>query len=491
MNLVTDKWIPVVMPDGKSDTVSLNELFSEAGSIRDLSCSPPQRIALMRLLICIVQAALDGPEDEEDWDGCKSRIAKATLEYLGHWQLAFSLYGAKPFMQVSGLDADVDGIKPLDVLDCRLASGNNTTLFDHAAVSAGRLVSDGELVLNLLTFLCFSTGGKVGQSVWQGVKHSESTFAAPCIKYAHTFLRSANLLDTVFLNLMTKNGDGTGILRSPNGKWGQPVWERFPDSVGDVAAFQNASETYLGRLVPLSRFVSVQRAREGRCIAGPPQKGYRIDHLPAFREPWATIVPGKDGKEWYLALSSTKHMWRQLGSLLSLKKSRSGLTGAMSLSNLVRYYSAFPTQDVDVWVGGLEVGAQAGKVNDMLEWAFDVSPPQLGETWMNRYLQGVALADEGATALAKALKSCFNKMNVEAVPYDQARTRYWGRLDASCAVLIDAAKGEQAHIARSWHPIVLRAMREAYDYVCPRQTARQIEAYAQGLARLNMKKPKE
>ena len=47
----------------------------------------------MRLLICIAQAALDGPADYDDWKDCQPHVAPASLEYLDRWQYAFELFG--------------------------------------------------------------------------------------------------------------------------------------------------------------------------------------------------------------------------------------------------------------------------------------------------------------------------------------------------------------------------------------------------------------
>jgi CRISPR system Cascade subunit CasA len=58
MNLVTEKWIPVIGIDGKPDHASLMEVFTLGEKYADLSVRPHERVALMRLLICIAQAAL-------------------------------------------------------------------------------------------------------------------------------------------------------------------------------------------------------------------------------------------------------------------------------------------------------------------------------------------------------------------------------------------------------------------------------------------------
>ena len=65
MNLTLDPWIPAVRADGTRDLFSLHALFAEAHTLRDLAVKPHERIALMRLLLCITQAALDGPADED------------------------------------------------------------------------------------------------------------------------------------------------------------------------------------------------------------------------------------------------------------------------------------------------------------------------------------------------------------------------------------------------------------------------------------------
>ena len=67
MNLVTEPWIPIVTIGGKPDFASLMQIFTEGEKYADLSVRPHERVALIRLLICIAQAALDGPKDKDDW----------------------------------------------------------------------------------------------------------------------------------------------------------------------------------------------------------------------------------------------------------------------------------------------------------------------------------------------------------------------------------------------------------------------------------------
>ena len=63
MNLTIDPWIPVERADGSRELLSLQDFFAQARELHDLAVKPHERIALMRLLLCITQVALDGPTD--------------------------------------------------------------------------------------------------------------------------------------------------------------------------------------------------------------------------------------------------------------------------------------------------------------------------------------------------------------------------------------------------------------------------------------------
>ena len=136
MNLTLDPWIPVVAADGARQLVSLHDLFATAHEIRDLSVRPHEKIALLRLLLCITQAALDGPKDAIAWESCQPLIQPKAKEYLDRWRAAFELFGDGPrFLQVPGLvSAKQDGeATAATKLDLTLSTGNTASLFDNAA----------------------------------------------------------------------------------------------------------------------------------------------------------------------------------------------------------------------------------------------------------------------------------------------------------------------------------------------------------------------
>lgn len=143
MNLTTDPWIPVIGADGRQRFISLHDLFASAHELRDLSVKPHEKIALLRLLICITQAALDGPKDYYAWGTCRNSIQSAAKRYLDKWADSFELFGEGPrFLQVPGLVLERKDNKFTHAAksDIALSAGNTSTFFDNES-SDSRCVS--------------------------------------------------------------------------------------------------------------------------------------------------------------------------------------------------------------------------------------------------------------------------------------------------------------------------------------------------------------
>ena len=136
MNLVNDPWIPVLMMDGRHKLFSLWQVYKKAETIRDLVATAPQRISLMRFIICITQAALDGPSDKKEWLLCKTKIRPLSIDYLSKYKEKFELFGGHSFLQPKSVVPTDNAV--IDKLDFGLAAGNNHSLFDRAARPNGR-----------------------------------------------------------------------------------------------------------------------------------------------------------------------------------------------------------------------------------------------------------------------------------------------------------------------------------------------------------------
>src|ERR1700679_3786469 len=99
-NLATCPWIPVRDHQGRAALVSLMELFRSAKDWADLDLRPHERISFMRLLVCVTQAALGAPEDEDGWEDFGGDFSAKTSAYLEEWKHAFDLLGKGPrFLQ--------------------------------------------------------------------------------------------------------------------------------------------------------------------------------------------------------------------------------------------------------------------------------------------------------------------------------------------------------------------------------------------------------
>ena len=94
MNLVKEPWIPVVKTNGEKTEASVLDVFLSGAAYADLAVRSHERVALMRLLICIAQAALDGPENNVQWEKVPGLLPAKADEYLtkSEWKDSFHLF---------------------------------------------------------------------------------------------------------------------------------------------------------------------------------------------------------------------------------------------------------------------------------------------------------------------------------------------------------------------------------------------------------------
>ncbi len=500
MNLTTGSWIPVLTDNSDTIIVGLCDLYENAEKYRDLALNPPQRISVMRLLICITQAALDGPENEADWLECESRIIPKSLEYLEKHKDEFNLYGDKPFLQIAGITAKER--KPLDKLE--FSSPSASTLFEHQAASdIVRDRSSGWKAINILTLMNFHTTGKVGQAIWNEENYNFSTYPTTCIGLLHSFVKGESILKTLYLNLLTKEE----VKKMPNGDWGKPIWESMPNSENDSAPIKNATKTYLGRLVPLSRLVLVDE-KGTQCIIGPTPKTMEFQGVPSFREPSTTVAISGKNEPYCMKVNSDKHIWRDLESVLQISASYD--KGApLNLRKINRLASYLEENSIDIWAGGLELGDQAAKLYDVAEWNLSIPLSFFQDGTLDYYSKGVDLADKGSASLKHAISEYLNIIGDDRFQKDDksafkrkgkedwkkrekvlvnSESHFWQSLDNQYNVLIDAVANKKP-LDDEWWRKIYSAMQSAFEYACPHETPRQIQAYAQAKALLTLKKP--
>jgi len=477
MNLTVDPWIPALRANGRRELFSLLGLFASAPELRDLAVKPHERVALMRLLLSLTQAALDGPADEAEWQECQPLIQPRVHDYLVQWRAAFELFGdGRRFLQLPNLrpGKESDQGNAATKLDLALATGNNSTLFDNQA-AVERQLDAARTAANILAFQCFSPGGRIGVAKWNGkdTAGGGSSNHAPCTPSSmlHTFLVGGNLLETLHLNLLTRETvtDFYGLDR-----WGKPEWELPVGCAEDKDAIENATRTYLGRLVPLSRAIGLGDGAQFITLAN----GLDYPIFPAFREPSATVIKRKEELA-LLPTSTNRSLWRQLAAV-SVKRRANGEAagGPLALQHLVA------AADTAVWVGALVT--DKAKIEDVVEGSYSLPAGMFTEFGRAAYEQGVAQAEEQERALLQAVKTYAATLKVVTPAYDRARQHFWTRLEQQLSALFDLARNPNLTAdlpSCPWGKAAQAAALDAYARSCPRQTARQIEAYARGLRR--------
>lgn len=475
-NLIRHPWIPVRWLDGRHSLVGLDELFRNAARIADLDAAPHERISLMRLLVCITQAALGAPADSTGWEDFGSDLETSVSGYLASTEVFphFQLFGDGPrFLQCPAAPADKS--YPACQVSFTMAAGNSPTLFDHFG-EAPRRMSPAFLARLLLCYQNFFVGGSMAAKVKGN---------GPGLKMLHTFLLGGHLKQTILANCLD-----AGL--APD--FGKPYWEiGSPDQIQGESA-KRATESYLGRLVPLScRLDVIGNSHDGFTIRI--DQGLEYPEYPAALEPSATVVPWKE--ECRLLRADTgRGIWRDLHCLAVLRRADSQLQAAPRI--LQSHIFEQEDGDVSLWVGEL-IKAKDAKILDAIEDRFTVPHRLFTELGRAVYTAGVKHADVQSTGVFAAVKAYGDAMKNGSPPVEAAQRHFWNSLDLQRQLLLDLVR-EPARLGSKnfgegddpWSIAVRRAALAAYDHACPRATPRQIQAYAVGLRRLRPKaaKPK-
>jgi len=284
-------------------------------------------------------------------------------------------------------------------------------------------------------------------------------------------------------------------------KWGQPLWERPPTSPSDRDSIQNATATYLGRLVPLARLVWLGNHDDLILGNGPTYEGY-----PHWREATATIVRKvrNDTEERVtLAASVSKSTWREIPAVSVIERAGGDpLGGPLALQNLSSEESC------EIWVGALI--ADKAKPIDAIESVYFLPAAMFTDPGRGRYEAGVRSAEAWNARLGKAIAKYRRELKDEiegdqwkrgAKVKHKAATHYWTAVEQNVSDLLAVVdKPELLHSDGSdsggddWHQTAwgraLRyAARSAYDLACPHKTPRQLKAYALGLKALFEERP--
>lgn len=479
-NLIDEAWIPIA----DVGRVSIRDVFSHS-EYRALSGNPVQKIAVLKLLLAIAQAA-STPQGEAEWRQLGWQgLAQQCLEYLGRWYERFYLYGEKPFLQmpeiVSAAKQTFGAVLP------EISTGNTTVLIQSQVEHE---LPDADRALLIVSLMAFALGGKktdnrvVLDKEYRGKSNDKGKPSTgkpgPAVAHMgllHSFCIAESITQTLWLNLLTQNDiDDSGYY--PEGV-GIPPWEAMPLTENCNTATR-LKQSLIGRLVPVCRFCLL--AEEGLHYS---EGLAHASYLDSVVDP-SVAVNFSQAKPKVLWANPERRPWRELTALLSFFQQHSTGFDCLQLKaamSRVRHSVAF----FAVWSGGLRVTSNAGEQfvsgsDDAVESIIWLESAVIGESWFQQLEAEMEVIERMAKTLYGCTSAFYKQQLMDGSHHAaQATGLFWQlcerdvqRLVESCYVHDDQANDKRFTLRRRFAEYVQRS----YNQYCPQKTARQLDAWA-------------
>jgi len=517
-NLIDEPWIPVA----EKGKVNLRQIFSDT-SITSLGGNPVEKISVFKLLLAIAQSACT-PETEDDWKklGCNGMRQKVDSYLTGHYD-CFWLYGEKPFLQMPAIakaeQADKKNNNPYEIGNGTfpdLFPENNTMVTEYDCKTISN--DDAAKALFLISLENFSFYGKqVNNKLWlNGEEKGGIAKPGPSLGFSnclHTFCFGSCISESIFMNLITKAElEDTKIFGT---SIGTPFWEKMPVNETCEIAIKS-KETLLGHLVPLSRFVLYTDTL------------IYITEGITYHYSKADKKAGAAGADWieqsfswkldkgeikYLQADVNKKPWRSITALLMNKAEEEKYSTETLRIFLNRICSQKNLKQFTIWSGGLDVsGDSFGKKikgnDDYVESEIQIGTSVYTDSNDIRFYTNLTnelqfinkrkdilsecitryyLRLTGSNPLTASFKVRKSIREIKAMLPEQS---YWQLCETKFQQLVTACVEDlSGDKARAMHKIFNSFVMQIYDETCPKDSARQLEAWAEN--KPFMKKEKE
>jgi CRISPR system Cascade subunit CasA len=367
-NLLDEPWIPVRRQDGVVLDISLSEAILHADDYTGLAeTSPPNLIALYRLLLAVVHRALSThygswrDADRARW--FRQGLPREPLRaYLEQWRDRFWLFHPEaPFMQMALLDTAQetrDKQKPWSQISLESANGNSPVVFDHSVDTRPEAIPCAQALRMLLGYCQFTPGGLV--RVFRDRDEFGSLANTAAILPLGQSLEKTLLLDLHSYNSRTKD---------------LPAWEqKIPKKSqlkdrATLATGPNDRYTRQTRAVLLltesdSGLVKYIRFGAGLTLAFDPNAP----------DPMAAHRINKDGKAIRITYTEGRAIWRDLPSLLPDGSRHSDIPPVLDWA--CNLYDALGQYDTEIPILSAGVASEVAKYK-VLRWRVDqiVLPP--------------------------------------------------------------------------------------------------------------------
>jgi CRISPR system Cascade subunit CasA len=310
-NLLDEPWLPVRTVQGEMLEVSLTAALLQAREYAAIAeTSPPNLVALYRLLLALVHRALTthhGPWRDTDrarWfhQGLPEEPLRA---YLTQWRDRFWVFHPQyPFMQVAALaqaDETKDKQKPWTQITLEGASGNTPVVFDHSLDDHPKAIAIALACRNLLGFLQFTPGGLVKT-------FRDADKAGPLSNTAAALPAGKTLSQTLVLALHPWDGQRPHDL---------PAWELPAPAIAALRAEPSLASGPNDRYSRCSRAVLFLPEEDGKNIQHIRfAAGLGLEEDPNAHDPMACYRINKEGKSIRVSFSEGRAIWRELPALV-------------------------------------------------------------------------------------------------------------------------------------------------------------------------------
>lgn len=389
-NLIDDAWIPVIEPAGGSPRLrTLADVLLDASSLRELwSPSPLETIALHRLALAVLHAALRGPASiSEGRTLLRDGWPRSDLEeYLGRWRARFELFDPeRPFFQFASV---ADGsLSPITRLAHERATADNPTLFDHSRDAEPPTLAPDAAARLLVTHQLYALQGGNNKPFYLS--------NGPMGGKISVIVLGENVGKTLAANLVRYDGDDPMPFDDD-----APAWEQDDHATPDRGG--TTPRGYLDYLTWQSRAIKLHPNDDGtvsRCE-------YRQNlKLSADVAPDPFVPYRRDEKRGFLPLEarSGRALWRDAHAIIAgtlerpLRSTPNGILGWLS------EIGDPDTRPRGLLAGGI-VSSQA-KVEDWVLGRLPVSERLLREAALRDALaEAVARAETGGQALGRAAR---------------------------------------------------------------------------------------
>lgn len=412
-------------------------------------------------------------------------LSERCLAYLDKWHDRFYLYGDKPFLQMPAIRSAK--VQPFGAVLPEVSTGN-TTILSHIQVE--RSLDDGAKALLILSLMGFALAGKktdnnvvltegyTGKTKPNGKQTSGK--AGPSVAHMgllHNFLYGNDLRQTIWLNLFTaRQIDQMKIY--PEGVGCAP-WEVMPEGE-DCEQARKLKSSLMGRLLPFCRFclLTDEGLHYSEGIAHPGYKEGVVDPSMAINN------SGKEPKG--LWVDPEKRPWRELTALLGFidQSDTQGFQSWQIRNGLERARDRVDT--FAIWSGGLRVSSNAGEQyasgnDDFVESQIWLHSDILGKPWFSQLKQEMDALDGLAKNLYGRVQGYFKELTVDGSKISpQATQLFWQLCERDFQELVDHCHqtDEAANHRKKLRQRFAGYVNQAYDKFCPRETARQLDAWA-------------